>query len=633
MNESRIPKLVQEVDLTALPIDPLDGFVLSRVDGMSTLEDLSDATGVSLERVTSILEKLAGLGAVTWGTPAPPRPPSRMPPLLGTPNAKRSTGRPPASSPTNDTPRRDPGRPKRPSGTRTPADLEAPTDFGLPSLDDDFGLPSLDGALSGGAKGSDAATEASLDGATPAAAPGDAEKPDEAPDADHARPPERRPSETPAAPADEASSAGHRTRIATPPPQPPAEPASPRARPSSPPAATHASSPDLGGGAVALDPGRRAQRKDLSARHEDLDHYAILGVPRSAEKKVIREAYFRLSKQFHPDTLYGKELGSYKVKMERVFKRLTEAYEVLGKKKRRGPYDEYLALKDQTAAIQNDLAQGAVVAERVATASRPPPALGDDEVVIEGDTEADETPSEMPAATAKTPSLDPEARRRRARDLLERRLRGATGHRRPASEEVDRPATSKEQVLRRLTNSLRDAAKLTGGSGRYESYVRAGDTAMEKDDLVTAVNSYRLALAMVSDPDPEVVERYEALRIRLATQMAVSYERQARYEEQSGRFEEAARSWLKVVDGRPDEVPPLRRAASALLKADGDLRKARDLAKRAVELAPDDIRGHELLARVFYAAGMSASAIQQLQTAAKLDPTNKTVKNLLAEMK
>ena len=55
---------------------------------------------------------------------------------------------------------------------------------------------------------------------------------------------------------------------------------------------------------------------------------------------------FRLSKQFHPDTLFGKRLGSYKQKMEAVFKRLTDAYDVLGKKKRRAKYDEYLEAKD-----------------------------------------------------------------------------------------------------------------------------------------------------------------------------------------------------------------------------------------------------------------------------------------------
>ncbi|MEO0322826.1 MAG: DnaJ domain-containing protein, partial [Myxococcota bacterium] len=411
--------------------------------------------------------------------------------------------------------------------------------------------------------------------------------------------------------------------------------AAPPPKPQGPSSSSHATAEDED---LDLDPARRRQIQDLYDRLEDLDHYTVLDVPRSADKKAIRDAYFRLSKQFHPDTLFGKKIGSYRFKMERVFKRLTEAYEVLGKKKRRAPYDEYLALKDRTAAIQSGLAQGAVVAERVATASRPPvDGAGSWEEAdapedVDTSTDGRVHVSEAPGSGA-TPSVDPGVRRRVARDLLERRLRGATGHRRRYSDDIEAPATSKDQVLRRLTNSLRDAAKLTGGTSRYDAYVRAGDAAMEKDDLVTAVNSFRLALAMKSEPDAEVQERYESLRLRLATQMAESYERQGRYEEQSGRWRDAARSWLKVVDGRPGEVKPLRRAAAAFLKSDGDLRQARDLAKRAVELSPDDVAGHVLLARIFYAAGMSASAIQQLQTAAKLDPTNKTVKNLLAEMK
>ncbi|MEM1415331.1 MAG: DnaJ domain-containing protein, partial [Myxococcota bacterium] len=250
-------------------------------------------------------------------------------------------------------------------------------------------------------------------------------------------------------------------------------------------------------------------------RADEVDHYEALEVPRDAEKKDIRAAYFRLSKQFHPDTLYGKELGSFKQKMERVFKRLTEAYEVLGKNKRRRQYDEYLALKDRTSAIRMGLEQGEAAAERVASESQPPAApepedgpAADPSPEASGAAPADraETSGAESAPGAKpsaAPSgADAEARRQRARQLLERRLRSATGHRRPPSapgaskEPPLAPAASKQQVLRKLTGSLRQAAALTGGASRFEAYVRAAEQAAEKGDLVTAVNSFRLALAM-----------------------------------------------------------------------------------------------------------------------------------------
>src|SRR6185295_71786 len=83
---------------------------------------------------------------------------------------------------------------------------------------------------------------------------------------------------------------------------------------------------------VELDFERRRLVLDTFYRLDIIDYYALLGVSRDADKKVIRSAYFDLSKTFHPDTLFRKRLGGYKHKMEVVFRKLTEAYETLSKK-------------------------------------------------------------------------------------------------------------------------------------------------------------------------------------------------------------------------------------------------------------------------------------------------------------
>jgi hypothetical protein len=62
---------------------------------------------------------------------------------------------------------------------------------------------------------------------------------------------------------------------------------------------------------------------------EGKDYYELLGLDRNSDKKAIRGAYFELSRLFHPDAFFGKNLGSFQTKMESVFKRLTEAYETL----------------------------------------------------------------------------------------------------------------------------------------------------------------------------------------------------------------------------------------------------------------------------------------------------------------
>lgn len=66
------------------------------------------------------------------------------------------------------------------------------------------------------------------------------------------------------------------------------------------------------------------------------DYYKILGVNRNASEKEIKSAYRRLAKKWHPD-LQPKEK---KKDAEEHFKRISEAYEVLGDAEKRARYDK-----------------------------------------------------------------------------------------------------------------------------------------------------------------------------------------------------------------------------------------------------------------------------------------------------
>jgi molecular chaperone DnaJ len=64
------------------------------------------------------------------------------------------------------------------------------------------------------------------------------------------------------------------------------------------------------------------------------DYYDTLGVPKSATKDQIKEAYRKLALQFHPDRNKSPEA-------EGRFKEITEAYAVLSDDEKRRQYDEY----------------------------------------------------------------------------------------------------------------------------------------------------------------------------------------------------------------------------------------------------------------------------------------------------
>ena len=101
---------------------------------------------------------------------------------------------------------------------------------------------------------------------------------------------------------------------------------------------------------VDLDPEHRRYVLDVHARLDALSHYELLGVARDAEPGAIRRAYFKLARVIHPDRYFGKNLGAYKPKLEAIFARMTQAYELLSAAEARARYDASLDAAPAAAA-------------------------------------------------------------------------------------------------------------------------------------------------------------------------------------------------------------------------------------------------------------------------------------------
>ena len=65
------------------------------------------------------------------------------------------------------------------------------------------------------------------------------------------------------------------------------------------------------------------------------EYYEILGVPRDAAEKDIRQAYRKLAREHHPDVNFGDEASQDR------FKQINEAYSVLSDPEKRTRYDKY----------------------------------------------------------------------------------------------------------------------------------------------------------------------------------------------------------------------------------------------------------------------------------------------------
>ncbi|MEK6694291.1 MAG: DnaJ domain-containing protein, partial [Nitrospirota bacterium] len=66
------------------------------------------------------------------------------------------------------------------------------------------------------------------------------------------------------------------------------------------------------------------------------DYYEVLGVPRDATAKAIKDAYRKLARQYHPDL---QTVPAKKKTSEEKFKEINEAYEVLGDQEKRKKYN------------------------------------------------------------------------------------------------------------------------------------------------------------------------------------------------------------------------------------------------------------------------------------------------------
>ena len=410
---------------------------------------------------------------------------------------------------------------------------------------------------------------------------------------------------------------------------------------------------------------RRRTVLDTFYRLDDLTHYELLDVPQTATKKEIKDAYYRLASEYHPDRYFRKDLGSFKQKMELVFGRITEAHDTLTRKQPREEYDAYLKTLQSTRRIEESLQSSRVPpsvppksSPAFASRSTPTPApsgaarrTDSDRVVPDIDVRAawappraptvtngaaatERSPS-APAASTTPPSTTRESMRAR-REAFAARMSGGRVSRVPPPPSTEPPvrksvppvppvsAAQAGEALRRHVAERKDAAR----RAQIKKYVDAAQRAQEQGDPAAAANAYQLALQL-SPEDPDLVRAHAQAQASATSLLADSYLQQARYEERAERWREAARSYTRAADGMLEDADVQAKAAETMLKANLDMRTAAEYAKRATGLSPKNPNYHVILGKIYLAAGLLLNGRRELELAAELAPNDVTIARLV----
>jgi tetratricopeptide (TPR) repeat protein len=178
----------------------------------------------------------------------------------------------------------------------------------------------------------------------------------------------------------------------------------------------------------------------------------------------------------------------------------------------------------------------------------------------------------------------------------------------------------------------REAAVAGAQRGQAHRYAEAARQAMAQNDPASAANAFRLALSLEPN-NPDLLAAHQGAATAAANLLSEGYLKQADYEARAGHWKEAARSYVRAVAGRPEDVSVLQRAAQALMKSGGDLRQAASFAKKSIQLTPGRVDGRIILAEVYLAAGMNLAAKKELDAATELAPHDDRIAVVLKKLK
>jgi len=355
--------------------------------------------------------------------------------------------------------------------------------------------------------------------------------------------------------------------------------------------------------ASLLDPGldidcdvqRRILEFELSLARP---YHELLGVPVGADPKTVKRAYFKLSKEFHPDRYFRKQIGPYARRLERIFKKVLEAHEILS--------------DPDLCQVENQ--PDVVVAEAV------DPAMGTPVVSAANATTAAAPPSASAAGTASAAARAP------ADPVEPPPAPEASG----AAKGEARPQSKLERLRQRMPFKIDQAAIAARRARAYEIF-RSAEASLQAGRFNEAEANIRIAITF--DPArAEFKEALGALRIRAAGDRATKLLATPSEKMSANELRDALQLIEDVLPYRPHDPDLNARAAQVCMQL-GRPDDAVEYVQTLLEGAPDVASHHSMLGRIERERGDLVAARRAFEKALELDREDLEARRAIASMR
>lgn len=305
-----------------------------------------------------------------------------------------------------------------------------------------------------------------------------------------------------------------------------------------------------------------------------LPYHTLLDIEVGAEPKVVKRAYFKLSKEFHPDRFFRKQIGDYGARLDRIFKKVLEAHEMLS--------DPELCGVANQAAVSPAFVPLQVKGEPAPSA---PPEAAPEKI---------ETLEAVPAAAPQ------------------------------------RPLTKLERLRQRMPFKINHAAIAERRASAAEIF-KAAEYSQRAGRLQEAEASIRIAITF--DPSrSEFKEALGSLRIAAAGERAAKLMAESSDRMSDSELREILTLLEDVLPYRPHDPDLNERAARVCLKL-GKLDDASEYTEALITRTPEVATYHSLLGRIERERGNNDEAMRAFETALKYDDQDVDARRAIASMR